>query len=330
MCLYPRLLPNKKYLPNKKNGYNPPAMEDERVKLVPIKCGKCMECMAAEKNKWSIRLKEEIKVNNNGKFVTLTFSEKSLVNLTNDLQIQSDNYYITCNNIATLAVRRFLERWRKKYKKSVRHWLITELGQNKTERIHLHGILFTDIKTEIISEIWAYGHIWVGKYVNERTINYIVKYVSKTDLKHKNYKPKILCSKGIGANYTENTHIKNKHKYNENETKEFYTDKKGYKTNLPIYYRNKLFTEEEREKLWIHKLDTNIRYIGGEKINMNLPGSEKKFDELQNHYRIINNKLGYGSDIQTYDEKKYKLQQQLLKRLKYKQKELKRIESKKK
>ena len=41
------------------------------------------------------------------------------------------------DGIATLAVRRFLERWRKKYKKSVKHWFVTELGGKFTERIHL-------------------------------------------------------------------------------------------------------------------------------------------------------------------------------------------------
>ena len=57
------------------------------------------------------------------------------------------------NKIATLAVRRFLERWRKKYKKSVRHWLVTELGQKNTEHLHLHGIIWTD-KGEEINKIW--------------------------------------------------------------------------------------------------------------------------------------------------------------------------------
>ena len=33
---------------------------------------------------------------------------------------------------ATRAVRFFLERWRKEYKKSLRHWLVTEIGGNYT------------------------------------------------------------------------------------------------------------------------------------------------------------------------------------------------------
>ena len=44
MCLYPRLIKNPKYKPNKKNGgkVNPPL--DYRTMYVPIGCGVCMEC----------------------------------------------------------------------------------------------------------------------------------------------------------------------------------------------------------------------------------------------------------------------------------------------
>ena len=44
MCLYPKLIKNRKYIANKKNGGVIPAVLDERVKLVSVGCGKCMEC----------------------------------------------------------------------------------------------------------------------------------------------------------------------------------------------------------------------------------------------------------------------------------------------
>ena len=61
MCLYTKYLLNKKYLPTKKNEYNPPACQDERLRYVPIKCGKCMECRKQKKREWYIRLSEEQK-----------------------------------------------------------------------------------------------------------------------------------------------------------------------------------------------------------------------------------------------------------------------------
>ena len=81
MCLYPRLIQNKKYIANKKNGGIIPAVSDKRVLAVPIGCGKCMECLKQKGREWQVRLMEEIKSNKNGIFVTLTFSNESIQNL---------------------------------------------------------------------------------------------------------------------------------------------------------------------------------------------------------------------------------------------------------
>ena len=40
-------------------------------------------------------------------------------------------------------IKAYIERWRKEFKRSVRHWLITELGQTNTEHLHIHGIIWT-------------------------------------------------------------------------------------------------------------------------------------------------------------------------------------------
>ena len=164
---------------------------------------------------------EDIKEHKNGKFITLTFSNKSYKELYDDVKTYEliDNKrvkreteltgYDLDNAIAKRATRLFLERWRKKYKKSLRHWLVTELGHNGTENIHLHGIVWTDEIHEL-KNIWSYGFVWDGdtingkkkNYVNEQTVNYIVKYINKADDQHKYYKSKVLSSPGIGAGYT--------------------------------------------------------------------------------------------------------------------------------
>ena len=214
MCLYPKLIKNRKYVANKKNGGVIPPIFDKRVLVVPAGCGKCMECKKKKSREWQVRLQEEIRQRKNGKFVTLTFSNESIKEIAENIKL--DGYELD-NEIATVATRRFLERWRKKYKKSVKHWLVTELGGNGTENIHLHGIIWTDETAETISKIWKYGFTWVGDknnggYVSEKTINYITKYVTKTDLKHSEYNSKILCSSGIGKNYIERSDS-NKNRY---------------------------------------------------------------------------------------------------------------------
>jgi len=193
MCLFPKLVKNRKYVANKKNQGNVPEADDQRKLYVPIGCGKCMECLKKKSREWQVRLNEEIKTDSRGLFVTLSFSDESLQELQTDI-IGLSGYELD-NETATKAVRRFLERWRKKHKKSVKHWLVTELGTQNTERIHLHGIIFTDLKDDV-KQIWKYGNVYIGDYVNEETIGYIVKYLHKTDPKHKEYKPKILTNKG--------------------------------------------------------------------------------------------------------------------------------------
>jgi hypothetical protein len=312
MCLYPKLVPNPKYKPNKKNKGVVPPITDNRVLFVPVGCGKCIECRKQKKREWQVRMLEDIKVNKNGKFVTLTFDRISLMKLQDEIGYMNDNY-LQNNEVATLAVRRFLERWRKKFKKSVRHWLVTELGHTGTERIHLHGIIWTDEENEVIERIWSYGFVWIGNYVNEKTINYIIKYISKMDKDHPNYVPKILCSKGIGSNYI-NTYNASRNKYNGEDTKEYYVTRTGHKLALPIYYRNKIYSEDEREQLWLQKLDKEERWVMGERIDVS--ETDDEYIRCREHYRRINTMLGYGDDRINWDEKQYKNKLKFLKLMK--------------
>lgn len=312
MCLYPRLIVNKKYTPNVKNKGIVPELKDIRTLWVPVGCGNCIECRKQKAREWQVRLSEEIRNAKNGHFVTLTFDEPSLIKLTWEIENTQQYHKLEENEVATLAVRRFLERWRKKYKKSVRHWLITELGHANTERIHIHGIIWTDTPDEI-KNIWQYGFADTGKYVNERTINYIVKYVTKTDEKHKGYKPKILTSAGIGNGYMKRTD-KNNNKFKGEKTEEYYKTRAGLKTNLPIYYRNKLYTEEQREQLWIAKLDKQERWICGEKINISQ--DEEEYYQTLEFYRAKNKRLGYGDYSKNWSIEMYKKQRKNLQRLK--------------
>lgn len=316
MCLYPKLVKNRKYTSNKKNGgiipplplieFNGKMINDERVTLVPVGCGKCMECMKKKSREWQVRLLEEIRHNNTGHFITFTFSNEEYRKLAKGIKLEG---YELDNEIAKIATRKFLERWRRKYKKSVKHWLVTELGQNGTENIHLHGILWTDKTKEEINERWGYGYTWIGDYLSEATVNYITKYVTKTDIKHKEYKPIILTSAGIGKNYTNRYDAKN-NKYKKNDTNEAYTNRQGFKLSLPIYYRNKLYTEEEREKLWIEKLNEKTRYVNGIKIDVSK--NEDMYYRILEKARELNKRLGYGDDKINWERKTYELERRLI------------------
>lgn len=345
MCLYPKLIKNKKYSPNKKNGGVVPICKDMRCMVVPVGCGVCLECRKMKAREWQVRLLEDVRHNQNGVFVTLTFSNESIKYIAKKVtnlklrtrgEIKSSwvdkngklchryNYieskikidytgYDLDNAIATYGVRSFLERWRKKHKKSARHWLVTELGHNGTENIHLHGFIWTDKELSEIKNIWKWGYVWIGEknittgkvknYVNEQTVNYCMKYVSKVDFQHKYYMQKILCSAGIGAGYMNRIDVE-RNKYRGEDTREYYTTRTGHQMSLPIYWRNKIYSEDERESLWIHKLDKEIRYVCGEKVELKKVGIETYYKLLKWHRRRAE-QLGYRGDTRNWEEEVY-------------------------
>lgn len=313
MCLYPRLIKNRKYTVTKKNGGNVPPVKDPRTKYVPIGCQQCIECKQKKAREWSVRLQEDIRTNKNAQFVTLTLSTESYKKLYDRVKYKLDKetgeLLDTCldgyeldNEIIKTGIRKFLERWRKKYKKSVRHWLVTELGHNGTENIHVHGLIWTNNKNSI-EERWQYGFVYIGDYVNNKTINYITKYVSKMDFKHKEYNSKIFTSAGIGSAYKERL-AANLNKYKENgKTNERYTTRQGVKLGLPIYFRNMIYTDEEKEKLWIEKLDKEERWIMGKKIDISK--GEKEYYSTLEWYQKKNIRLGYGTGEINWDRQQY-------------------------
>ena len=75
----------------------------------------------------------------------------------------------------------------------------------------------------------------------------------------------MLFRSNILAGYTKRPDAA-KHEYKKGETIETYRLRNGAKINLPIYYRNKLFTEKERELLFIDKIEKGIIYVLGTKV----------------------------------------------------------------
>lgn len=277
MCLYPKKIKNKHYTPCKSNNFNPPECKDKDFMYVNAECGMCIECRQKKQREWIARLSEEIKNNKNAIFITLTFENKSL----EELGIKSNND----NEIAKRAIRLFLERIRKKTKKSIKHWFVTELGDEK-ERIHIHGITWCD--ESLIKNNWNYGYVYIGQFVNEKTIRYITKYMLKVKDTKKNFIPKIMCSAGIGKDYISTTNAYY-NKYERNRTNETYRLRDGRKIYLPQYYRRKIYTNEEREKLWKEKIKKGIRYIMGEKVHT---GTEEEENILQYHRQRATETLG--------------------------------------
>ena len=108
---------------------------------------------------------------------------------------------------------------------NIKHWIVTEKGHTNTRRIHIHGIFWHPNKaglSYLLNKCWTAGYSYQGKYVNDKTVNYIVKYITKPDLDNPEYKGIVLCSPGRGSNYINRQDAKrNKYReYKESTTKQ--------------------------------------------------------------------------------------------------------------
>ena len=283
MCLYPTYIKNPKYKPNKKNNGKPPVCKDRRLLYIPTKCGCCIECRKEKQREWRVRLEEELRLNF-GYFTTLTISPEGIKEIEEKSGLKWEE---NPNEIATKGLRLFLERVRKETGKSIKHWCVTELGE-KRDRIHLHGIFFGQKSAELTRKHWKYGFVFIGGYCNSRSVNYMTKYMLKVDIKHPSFKQIVLASAGIGAGYMDRLdYLWQKQNY-KNINVATYTFRNGTKMAMPKYYRNKIFTEKEREKMWINNLNRGLIWIYGEKVKAD---DWKTIDNLRDYWQ------NYGREV---------------------------------
>lgn len=224
-----------------------------------VPCGKCCECRKSRGKQWRTRLLHETLFGGHRRlwFVTMTLAPE---------------VYDRFKDDPARAIRLFLERYRRKYGKSLRHWIITELGEAR-DRLHFHGIFFSPrIPTFTdFTQMWSYGRIWVG-WVNPKTVNYIVKYITKLDLKHVDFVPQVFTSPGLGACYVLNPD--NRAWLRSRPVDEALTCiTHNCRAALPRYYYLKVFSDEEREyrRLVKNSLPPPERYfIGGYQFDSGL------------------------------------------------------------
>lgn len=267
MCIYTTKILNKRFLPTKKNWWRPPVCPDERLRYVEVECGYCHECLQKKGREWRIRNYEQLKETPTAVFFTGTFTDERIEYLSKKYNIDKKDV----NKIATKEVRLFLERIRKYNNgKSVKHWIVTEKGHTSTRRIHIHGIFYGENEhtkqslTWLLRNQWKAGYCYNGKYVNERTINYVSKYLTKLDEVNKDYHGIVLCSKGLGKGYVERN--RERFEWKEENTKTYYHTSKGTNIALPRYYKEKAFTEEQRQLLWIYRENSGEKYVNGFKV----------------------------------------------------------------
>lgn len=287
MCYLKKRIKNPKYLPNKKNNFQPPVCTDERKRYIEIECGECPECRKKKRREWGIRIIEEIRSSRSAVFFTGTISPERMDHLIRTYNTTDKN------EIITKECRLFFERIRKRTKKSVKHWAVTEVGEEKG-RIHVHMMCFSQTLskwnlTNLLWDAWKAGYKYYGKYCNGRTANYITKYMLKENETDKDFRPKILASKGIGAAYCDKESSKQRHAYVkktvDTRTIETYLTDKWTEIALPRYYRNKIWDDDVKDQLFTEKLDDEIVWIGKESYSIRTREECEQIEKIEKEYK---------------------------------------------
>lgn len=271
MCVFKKDIDNPRFKGDKKVFCS-----DKRKLKIGIDCGVCTECRNRRATDWRQRLMEEKNHNSSNMwFVTMTFSDEELYKFeqyNKALGIYSEGYDLE-KWITKLAVKRFRERWRKKFKKSPRYWFITEKGSDDkfSERLHLHGFIWHDFEESLmeyyLNDRWQYGRISVDGKAKEGSVIYCTDYMSKFNKLHPNFKPLVRCSHGIGRDYI--TEQKKREHWQNGDFVGTYKFRNGKKVALCKYYKHKLTTEEQRSKIWTKALNENKKYLRGQEYNCN-------------------------------------------------------------
>lgn len=215
---------------------------------IPVDCGVCVNCVNKYKSSWFFRLVKEFEYYSfdqlkRSYYVTLTMAPA---------------YYCESKEQTSKLFRRFLERVRKHTGKSVRHFFISERGEdeNGQHRIHFHGFLFDiGFNPNLIWSYWNYGFVKVKPCINsEETlldfIGYCAGYITK-DVNdcviEKLDKPYVFVSPGLGKAYAYDKQNISFHHQN-SQLLPFVLENNSMRS-LPRYLRQKIFTDEERDNM---------------------------------------------------------------------------------
>lgn len=194
---------------------------------------------------WSFRLQYHLRYVKHCYFVTLTY-EYGLE--------RTENGFLT---LSPKHFRNFIKRIRKDlgdtketpFNDRVKYVVTGEYG-TKNARPHFHAVIF-NVPYDTLTKHWDYGIIDIRDVSTDR-IAYVFKYTQKARIRKQTHSrddrvPEYVnFSQGLGKQWLTEKHI-HYHKRNiENPT---LTLKSGERIAIPRYYKNQIFTDEERQQI---------------------------------------------------------------------------------
>lgn len=157
--------------------------------IQPCGCGQCMPCRINKSREWSNRLMLESRAHKTATFITLTYRDEELHDVSNDWNGSRP----LVPNLVPLHPQNWLKRIRKVVPTPLRFFLVGEYG-DQTQRPHYHVALFgfpncvygrirPGLKIccgpcDLVKKTWGFGNIQLGE-LNKDTAQYIAGYVTK-------------------------------------------------------------------------------------------------------------------------------------------------------
>ena len=297
---------------------------------IRISCGKCPGCKLRRIQEWVHRLQEEDKVSRSAYFVTLSYAPHSVPISNKGFMTLSKTRFEGKKQIDS-DLQRFFKALRKREPLQIRYYACGEYGDTRM-RPHYHLILFNVsdavhigydnkgnklFRSENVLRSWMrdntlIGDVYMGQVTND-SIAYTAKYIDKEKKIpiHKNddrVKEFSLMSKNLGRTFIQDYDEDNKvwipkskiNDYFKQHLGENFVHINGNKVPLARYYRNKIFSEHEKQ-LSAQITATNILF-NEEKEEAKFLNKGKDysiFKALQRHYRY--RKFYSNSKNRSYD-----------------------------
>ena len=163
--------------------------------IIPIPCGKCIECRLNKSRVWADRMMAEASYYTDNVFLTLTYDNEHLPKPLTRFTESGDIEVSPVHPLVLSDLQKFMKRLRKAFpEQKIRYYACGEYG-DKSMRPHYHLILFglrlEDVKllyqtednlkyytSESISKLWSFG-LHVLTAVTWNTCAYVSRYVMK-------------------------------------------------------------------------------------------------------------------------------------------------------
>lgn len=210
--------------------------------FVDVPCNKCYACLIRRQKEWIVRLSQEAKSSSDVHFVTLTYDEQSLP------------WGSILPVLDKKGIQKFMKRLRKGLQPGIKYYLVGEYG-TITKRPHYHMIIYNtglnkDQLTIKLLNAWRdqdkmlTGHLQCEvPDQNHGVMDYVAKYLVKSDNIDYEVKPFALMSKGLGKRYIE----KSSEFHTSDLSRNYTVLPGGVKYPLPKYYKEKMLNEDQRQ-----------------------------------------------------------------------------------